>query len=52
MAFSKYFFFEDTKMLSKRYGISENSINVKMLRIRNKLKKYLESEGYDIEVNR
>lgn len=45
----KYFFFEDSKSLSKRYGISENNINVKMLRTRNKLKKYLESEGYVIE---
>ena len=47
----KYFFFEDTKTLSKRYGMSENNINIKMLRIRNKLKKYLESEGYNIENN-
>ena len=48
----KYFFFEDTKTLSKHYGLSETNINVKMLRIRNKLKKYLESEGYTIEDNR
>ena len=47
----KYFFFEDSKSLSKRYGISENNINVKMLRVRNKLRDYLESEGYIIEDN-
>lgn len=45
----KYFLFEDSKSLAKRYGISENTINVRMLRIRNKLQKYLESEGYEFE---
>jgi len=47
----KYFFFEDSKSLSKRYGISENNINVKMLRLRNKLREHLEKEGYKIEDN-
>ena len=47
----KYFFFEDTKSISKRYGISETNINVKLFRIKNNLLKYLESEGYEIEKN-
>jgi RNA polymerase sigma-70 factor (ECF subfamily) len=37
----KYFFFEDTKSLSKRYEISETNINVKLFRIKNNLLKYL-----------
>ena len=47
----KYFFFEDTKSLSKRYEISETSINVKLFRIKKSLLKHLESEGYKIEKN-
>ena len=47
----KYFFFEDTKSISKRYGISETNINVKLFRIKNNLLKYLEREGYKIEKN-
>ena len=45
----KYFLFEETKTLSKRLNLSENYIDVKLFRIRNKLKKYLESEGYNLE---
>lgn len=45
----RYFFFENTKSLSKRYGMSETNINVKLFRIKKKLKKYLEREGYLIE---
>ena len=45
----KYFLFEETKTLSKRFNLSENYIDVKLFRIRNKLKKYLESEGYNLE---
>jgi len=45
----KYFLFEETKTLSKRFNLSENYIDVKLFRIRKKLKKYLESEGYNLE---
>ena len=45
----KYFLFEETKDLSKRFNLSETNINVKLFRIKNKLKKHLESEGYIIE---
>ena len=45
----KYFLFEETKTLSKRFNLSGNYIDVKLFRIRNKLKKYLESEGYNLE---
>lgn len=45
----KYFLFEETKTLSKRFNLSENYIDVKLFRIRNKLKKYLESKGYNLE---
>ena len=45
----KYFFFEDTKSLAKRYGMSETNINVKLFRIKNNLLKYLEKEGYKVE---
>lgn len=44
----KYFMLESSKDISKRYGISENNINVKMLRVKKNLKKYLEKEGYEI----
>jgi RNA polymerase sigma factor (sigma-70 family) len=45
----KYFLFEETKTLSKRFNLSENYIDVKLFRVRKKLKKYLEREGYNLE---
>ena len=45
----KYFLFEDTKSLSERFDINETNINVKLFRIKAKLKNYLEKEGYVIE---
>lgn len=45
----KYFMFEDVKSLSDRFGLSVTNINVKMLRVRNKLLKKLEKEGFVIE---
>lgn len=47
----KYFFFEDSKSLAIRYGMSETNINVKLFRIKNNLLKYLEREGYNVEKN-
>ena len=45
----KYFFFEDVKNLSEKFDLSINYINVKLYRIKSKLKKFLEKEGYVIE---
>ena len=47
----RYFLNESVKSLSKRFNIRETNISVKLLRTRNKLKKYLELEGYKIEKN-
>ncbi len=47
----RYFLNESVKSLSTRFNISETSISVKLSRVRNKLKKYLELEGYRIEKN-
>lgn len=47
----RYFFFETTKSLSEKFKISETNINVKMLRVKKNLKKFLEREGYIIENN-
>lgn len=41
----RYFYLESVTELSKRYGISENRISVKLFRTRAKLHKYLEKEG-------
>jgi len=45
----RYFMNEGVKSLSNRYGITENLISVKLSRVKVKLKKYLELEGYKIE---
>ncbi len=45
----KYFLFEETKSLSERFDINESNINVKLFRIKTKLRNYLEKEGYVIE---
>lgn len=42
----KYFLLESSENISKITGLSINSINVKVFRIRKKLLKYLENEGY------
>ncbi len=47
----RYFLNESVKSLSKRFDITETNISVKLSRVRNKLKKYLELEGYKIEKN-
>lgn len=47
----RYFLNESVKSLSTRFSISETNISVKLLRVRNKLKKTLELEGYKIEKN-
>ena len=45
----RYFINESVKSLSNRYCLTETNISVKLSRVRSKLKKYLELEGYKIE---
>ena len=45
----RYFLNESVKSLSSRFNITETNISVKLSRVKNKLKKYLELEGYKIE---
>lgn len=47
----RYFLNESVKSLSNRFGITETNISVKLSRVKNKLKKHLELEGYKIEKN-
>lgn len=42
----RYFFFESPKEIGKRYGFSENRVSVILHRIRKKLRKHLEREGF------
>lgn len=42
----RYFIMESQAELAKRFEITENSVNVKLFRIRGKLKKYLSERGY------
>ena len=42
----RYLYFESPSELSRRFGISENLINVKLFRARKKLKKILEKEDF------
>jgi len=41
----RYFYFESTKALADRFGMSENVVSVRLFRARKKLKKILEKEG-------
>lgn len=45
----RYFLNESVKSLSNRFDMTETNVSVKLSRVRNKLKKYLELEGYKIE---
>lgn len=45
----RYFMLESNKELSEKFGISENNVSVKLLRIKKNLKKYLEKRGYIID---
>lgn len=42
----RYFYVESIQEIAKRYGLSESNVNVILNRTKNKLKAYLESEGY------
>lgn len=45
---NKYFLFKTNKEISDMFSLNENYINVKLYRIRKKLIKHLESEGYSL----
>ena len=42
----RYFFFESPKKIGERYAFSENRVSVILCRIRKKLRKHLEKEGF------
>ncbi|MBQ7474971.1 MAG: sigma-70 family RNA polymerase sigma factor [Clostridia bacterium] len=44
----RYFFFDSVGDIGKMYGIVEPTVKVILFRMRNKLKKKLEKEGYEI----
>ena len=44
----RYFYVESAKVLAEKYGMTEANVQKLLFRVRNKLKHYLESEGYII----
>ena len=42
----RYFYMEDAETIAARYGIRESNLRMMLSRTRQKLKKYLEQEGY------
>lgn len=48
MFMKRYWFAESLGDIAKEFGMKENAVSVKLLRIREKLKKYLEREGIRI----
>lgn len=45
----RYFLAESISSLAERFGKTENYISLKLFRMREKLKKYLEKRGYNVE---
>lgn len=45
MFVKRYWYTESIKAMAEEFGMTENSISVKLLRIRGKLREYLEQEG-------
>ena len=44
----RYFYLEDTAAIANRYGLRENNVRMMLSRTRQKLRKYLEQEGYTL----
>ena len=42
----RFFFFDSVRAIAEMYGVSESSVKVTLFRIRTKLRKFLEKEGY------
>lgn len=45
MFIKRYWYAESVKAIAEELGMAENSVSVKLLRIREKLKRHLEKEG-------
>ncbi len=44
----RYYFADSIEEIAQKFSLSENNVSVRLYRIRKKLKKYLEKEGYGI----
>lgn len=44
----RYYYSDSIEEIAAKFALSENNVSVRLHRIRNKLKKYLEREGYHI----
>ncbi len=44
----RYWYSDGVRELAERFGTSPNNVSVRLSRIRNKLKKYLQKEGYKV----
>lgn len=44
----RYWFLDSVESIAKRFGMSVNSVNVTLFRLRNELREYLEKEGYNV----
>ncbi|MCD7824170.1 MAG: sigma-70 family RNA polymerase sigma factor [Oscillospiraceae bacterium] len=44
----RYWYSDSVKELSERFGITENNLSVRLSRLRTKLRKYLQKEGYKV----
>lgn len=42
----RYWFFDSTKEIAKRCGMTENAVNALLMRMRGRLKEYLKKEGF------
>ena len=46
MFIRRYFYIESSAEISQRFGLKENNVNVRLSRVRKRLKAFLEKEGY------
>lgn len=44
----RYFYLEELPAIAQRYGLRENNVRMMLSRTRQKLRKYLKQEGYDV----
>lgn len=44
----RYYFADSIEEIARMFSLSENNVSVRLHRTRNKLKKYLEQEGFHI----
>jgi len=48
MFLRRYWFMESCKAIAAAFGMSESSVRVRLMRTREKLKKYLEERGVEV----